>query len=955
MTATTQPLTHTALLLSPGELTELCSMFDSVHVERRANYMDYERFPLSEHEIKKHFKQIPEAAAALLYRFNNDDIKFETSQIRKRWAKEKSGIGEDVFVQRALLRYLNETSSQLFRFQDSLKVYQRVKNPATGNYRISACRLSAAPVTLSFEVSGNPEQGLELLTLVHIGDNSYELSELNRYHFLLSAEDVYYLMRHEDMLTLDWLQQRNPQQYRHDPSQLSQKVLLRLEEKYKVERHNLFAKTEIGGIPQHNVFLSEINDAYLMLTPRWNYEGFMEEGPWKETRETTLNGDLYVIRRNQEEEAAFVESLRTLHPNFARQNNGYFYVSFADAKKKQWFLKVYHQLLEQNVPVIGLDMLRHFRYSPHAIHTEMKLGKQEGNLVYLSIRVSFGNETASLSELQKLLLAKQHSILLKDNSIGVLTEEWLGQYSALIRHGKVHKDTIAVPQWIMMSMEQGEAKDALQQLTPQDWRQKWMQWQQGTEQVYAVPAQLKASLRPYQHKGFEWMTLLSEIGAGACLADDMGLGKTLQTICFLVYRHNLQPEQKSLIACPASLIYNWRNELEKFAPHLKTYVYNGTQRSSKDFFDSGSDILICSYGTLRSDIDELALVKWNVVTVDESQNIKNTAAQVTRAVYQLQAYNKIALSGTPVMNNTFDLYAQLQFLVPDLFGSAEFFRREYANPIDRDQDAEKIYALQQMTAPFILRRTKKQVATDLPEKTESVLWCEMSAEQKEVYENVKNQIRDSIFLNIKDGGMAKSKLNILQGIQKLRQVCGAPQLLSDADINCNQSVKLDMLMEELEQMKGNKALVFSQFKGMLHLIADKLTEAGIAFYHFDGDTPVAKRNELVQAFQEEDNEVRVFLISLKSGNAGLTLTAADYVFLVDPWWNNAVQQQAIDRTHRIGQTKSVFAYKMICRDTIEEKIVALQERKKSLSDELISEEDGFVKNLTEADVAYLFA
>jgi superfamily II DNA or RNA helicase len=954
MTATTQQTTHTALLLSPGELMELCSMFDSVHVERRANFIDYDRYPLSEHEIKRHFKHLPEAATALLYRFHNDDIKFETSQIKKRWAKEKSGIDEDVFVQRALLRYLNETCNQLFQFQDTLKIYQRVKNPATGNYRISACKLSTQPVGLSFEVTGNPEQGLELLTLVHIGDSCFEIQELNRYHFLVCTEDTYYIMRHEDVLTLDWLQQRNPRQYRHDPSQLSQKILLRLEEKYKVERNNLFAKTEIGGVPHNNVFLSEINDAYLMLTPRWNYEGFMEEGVWKELRETTRNGDLYLLRRNKEAEEDFVQFLRSLHPNFARQNNGYFYVSFADAKKKQWFLKVYHQLLEQNVPVIGLDMLRHFRYSPHAVHTEMKLGKQEGNLVYINLKVTFGAETASLSELQKLLTAKQHSILLKDNSIGVLTEEWLGQYSALIRHGKVSKDTIAVPQWIMMGMDQGEAKDQLQQLTPQDWRQKWMQWQQDGGQVYPVPEQLKATLRPYQQKGFEWMALLSEIGAGACLADDMGLGKTLQTICFLVYRHNLQPELKSMIVCPASLIYNWRNEIEKFAPHLKSFVYNGPQRSTKDFFEGGSDIMICSYGTMRSDIDQLALVKWNVVTVDESQNIKNSAAQVTRAVYQLQAQNKIALSGTPVMNNTFDLYAQLQFLVPDLFGSAEFFRREYANPIDRDQDADKIKELQQLTAPFILRRTKKQVATDLPEKTESVLWCEMSPEQKEVYENVKNQIRDSIFLNIKDGGMGKSKLNILQGIQKLRQVCGAPQLLSDTDIHCEQSVKLDMLMEELSQMKGNKALVFSQFKGMLHLIADKCTEAGIAFYHFDGDTPVAKRNELVQAFQEEDNDVRVFLISLKSGNAGLTLTAADYVFLVDPWWNNAVQQQAIDRTHRIGQTKSVFAYKMICRDTIEEKIVALQEKKKSLSDELISEEDGFVKNLTEADVAYLF-
>jgi SNF2 family DNA or RNA helicase len=259
-----------------------------------------------------------------------------------------------------------------------------------------------------------------------------------------------------------------------------------------------------------------------------------------------------------------------------------------------------------------------------------------------------------------------------------------------------------------------------------------------------------------------------------------------------------------------------------------------------------------------------------------------------------------------------------------------------------------------MTEPFILRRTKSQVATDLPEKTESVLWCEMGDEQKNIYEQIKNSIRDSIFLDIKQCGIAKSKLNILQGIQKLRQVCAAPQLLKDDEFDSQESIKIEVLMDELTSLKGNKALVFSQFKGMLHLIATKCREKGLSYFHFDGDTPIAMRNELVSKFQEEGNEVRIFLISLKSGNAGLTLTAADYVFLVDPWWNNAVQQQAIDRTHRIGQTKNVFAYKMICKDTIEEKIIALQQKKKVLSDELITEEEGFVKNMTEDDVAYLF-
>jgi len=341
--------------------------------------------------------------------------------------------------------------------------------------------------------------------------------------------------------------------------------------------------------------------------------------------------------------------------------------------------------------------------------------------------------------------------------------------------------------------------------------------------------------------------------------------------------------------------------------------------------------------------------------LDESHNIKTLYAQTTKAVYQIIAKHKIALSGTPIINNTFDLYAQLNYLLPGFLGSQEFFRKEYVLPIDRNKNTDKIEALQRLTNPFILRRTKAQVATDLPEKTELVLWCEMEEAQQEVYNTVKDSIRKSVFLNIKNEGLNKSKLSVLQGIIKLRQVCCSPLLLKD-DLNAHApSVKIEVLVDELlNNLSNNKVLVFSQFKEMLHLIAAQLQEHHIPFYHFDGDTKVEERRDLVEQFQAEDNTTNVFLMSLKTGNAGITLTAADYVFLVDPWWNAAIEQQAIDRTHRIGQTKNVFAYKMICRNTIEEKIIDIQNRKKTTSDALISEEEGFVKNLTQEDIAYLF-
>jgi SNF2 family DNA or RNA helicase len=385
-------------------------------------------------------------------------------------------------------------------------------------------------------------------------------------------------------------------------------------------------------------------------------------------------------------------------------------------------------------------------------------------------------------------------------------------------------------------------------------------------------------------------------------------------------------------------------------------VYHGNQRRAEQLQQEDIQVIITTYGTLRADAENILSQPYGVAILDESHNIKNPSAQVTRAVNSIKADTCMALSGTPVVNNTFDLYSQLNVVLPGMFGSREFFKREYADAIDRFADEEKIQALQKLTAPFILRRTKEQVAADLPEKTETILWCTMAARQRELYENIKEQIRSSLFLDIKTQGFAKSKLAVIQGILKLRQVCNSALLLpEDERSDCDTSVKTEVLLEELQNiLPGHKALVFSQFSTMLDLLAAECDQQGIAYYHFDGQTPANKRTEMVKAFQQEDNTVHLFLISLKAGNSGLTLTAADYVFLFDPWWNTAVQQQAIDRTHRIGQTKNVFAYKMICKDTIEEKIIRLQQKKKQLADDLVSADEGFVKALSEEDIAYLF-
>ena len=313
------------------------------------------------------------------------------------------------------------------------------------------------------------------------------------------------------------------------------------------------------------------------------------------------------------------------------------------------------------------------------------------------------------------------------------------------------------------------------------------------------------------------------------------------------------------------------------------------------------------------------------------------------------------LSGTPIQNNTYDLYAQFHFINPGLLGNREFFKTEFANPIDRNNDTEKSAQLRRLIYPFMLRRTKAQVEVDLPDKTETVLWCEMGKEQRAVYNDYKNYYRNALMEKIAEVGMAKAGMYVLEGLLRLRQVCDSPQLVKDNEVTTNKSIKIDELLREIEENSGgHKLLVFSQFTEMLHLIEENLRSQKVDYVYLDGSTPAQKRKEAVQTFQE-DPDIRVFLISLKAGGVGLNLTAADYVYIVDPWWNPAVEQQAIDRTHRIGQVNKIFAYKMICKDTVEEKILQLQQRKKQLANELVTEDAGFIKKLTKDDIAFLFS
>lgn len=942
------------LLLSPWMLNSAHPALDILEITKKDKLISFNNKPLDWPLVRKMFRDFPKPARDIMMDCSLEALTQLQQDINKLYQLQRNEITYEFFTEKALVQFWHKMFDGFKPYFPLVKWYHRKVQPGKKKYLTAPCSFTKYRPSLSFEVI-QTDGKLQLQTLIIINGAAYPLEGFTRSHFLLESKNEYFILSLHDYRTLQKLKGIDYSLYAHSPELFSQHVLTEIEGQYPVNRHNLFPVKEISITPINRILLTELNNSFLMLTPQWVYDSNIIDGEWKENFEVIKEGTAQLIKRNKQYEEAFVKTVEALHPNFPKQRNGYFYLSFADAQKKQWFLKVYHQLLQMDIEVVGMDMLQHFRYSPHPPATAMELLSENQQTLVYKMEVSFGKEKVGLAELQKMLLAGQKAVLLKDGSLGILNDDWMARYAALVKHGKIKQQQITLLRWMAVT-EQQSSNAAMGTTIQESWWKEWKRWQKEDDQLYPLPPNLEARLRPYQQKGYEWLLLLQKIGAGACLADDMGLGKTLQSISVIAAQLHRQPQSKIIIVCPASLLYNWQQELGKFTPSANVLVYHGAGRQKEALEEAATQVIITTYNTMRSDADLLGETFYDIAIIDESHNIKNPSTQITQAVMKLNAGFRLALSGTPVVNNTFDLYSQLNFSVPGLFGSREFFKREYADPIDYRQDEEKIAALKKMTASFILRRTKEQVAKDLPEKTEAVLWCDMGMEQREVYNAILEQTRSSIFLEIKTSGLAKTKLSILQGMTRLRQACASPLLLPEEDrMNCSDSVKADVLMDELSNILGNhKALVFSQFSSMLDLLAEKCNQQGIAYYHFNGQTAPSKRTEMINQFQDPDNKVNLFLISLKAGNAGITLTAADYVFLFDPWWNTAVQDQAVDRTHRIGQTKNVFAYKMICKNSIEEKIILLQQKKKKLSEELISADDGFVKTLTEEDVAYLF-
>lgn len=566
----------------------------------------------------------------------------------------------------------------------------------------------------------------------------------------------------------------------------------------------------------------------------------------------------------------------------------------------------------------------------------------------LKAKIKFGEFEIPFSEIRKCILKGTTEIKLPNGEIGVIPESWITRYKDLFAFSSQSDDGITLNK-IHVSLVQELKEGSLAKVTMDRKLEKLLSFDKIEE--YDTPASFKGLLRPYQLAGYNWLRFLEDYNFGGCLADDMGLGKTIQALALLQHQKNESPDGTSLLIMPTSLLYNWEMEAKKFAPSLKILNYTGVNRVKKSARFSKYDLVITSYGTTRIDTEILAEFYFNYIILDESQAIKNPSSLISKKVRELKSRRKLILTGTPIENSTLDLWSQLSFLNPGLLGNEAYFKKEYLIPIEKRRDEVKTIKLNSIIKPFLLRREKGQVAEDLPEKVINVRYCTMSDEQKEIYEEEKNAFRSKILDVIETDGMGKSHMILLQGLTQLRQIANHPKMVNPAYEGSSGKLEAVTYMIEDTISKGHKVLIFSQFVKHLKIVSDYLQSKNITFSYLDGSTK--DRQKEVETFQNDPN-VPVFLISLKAGGTGLNLTQADYVFLLDPWWNPAVEAQAIDRAHRIGQTQKVFAYKFVTKDTIEEKILKLQEHKQKLASDLITVEESFVKSLSHTDIQQLF-
>ena len=729
---------------------------------------------------------------------------------------------------------------------------------------------------------------------------------------------------------------------------LSKKYLNELQIDYK--GYSFIENTNLEGIPQITIEkISQDNSLYLKVDLLYSgmTQSFIDEN----------HLDKIIVINNLEKNvyhATPVGSIDTILDEITTsltkyqkklKKNSSFYVDddnliiITEAVAKEFITK---ELLElaTKYKVLGTDKLT--KYNMKTVKPKL-IGRLNHSIDFLEgeLQLEIGNEKFGLLEVLAKL-KKDSYIVLGDGTNAIINQKYIKKLEKVFK--KTDDKNVKISFFDLPLIDE-LIEDKILKKEIEKGREFFI----GINEIknYDAPIpNLNAVLREYQEYGYKWLSYLSDNHLGGCLADDMGLGKTLQAIALLTKIHSDSRKKRSLVVMPKSLIYNWENEIQKFSPNLKIGIYYGNGRELSVFKEN--EVILTTYGTVRNDISKIKKYKFELIILDESQNIKNTNAQITKAIMLLNGNNRVALSGTPVENNLSELYSLFRFLNPSMFGTQDEFNKYYAAPIHKDNDSEAIKELRKKIYPFILRRIKKDVLKDLPDKIEKTLHVDMNPEQKAFYEERRLYYYNMIHENIKTKGIGKSHFYILQALNELRQITSCPESKNPHIVSSKRQVVIENILDALEN--NHKVLVFANYIQSIEDICKDLERNNIKYLSMTGATK--DRQLLVNKFQN-DSEYKVFVMTLKTGGVGLNLTAADTIFIYDPWWNKTVENQAVDRAYRLGQDRTVFSYKIILKDSIEEKILKLQEVKTKLVENIISEDDGTMKILNEDDIEFL--
>jgi len=796
-----------------------------------------------------------------------------------------------------------------------------------------------------FFISGNKKTSLLKMDLIEIGNTSLWVFDFDsRTFYEYKNQENFDIAR--KIIKLPKKLELNEKELKEFFDKYYQKIL----NNFKFNVSNTLKRQVKSVIPTAKLYLEKFGTS-AKVKLKFNYSG-KEIDYFSSNKDIVLleNDILFDIARDREYEDEIVENL-----------NGMCIVT--DEKSDEFIIEgdlidfvanEIPKIIKKGILVLGEENLFNFKIVKNKPKMDMNVSK---NADWFEIKgeVKFGKDIVDIKEVLESIFKNKRFVKLSDGKEAIIPKEWIknlknysGFFDLTEEDYRLSKYHVSILDNLMelsanTSMDKGVSKiisnfKNFDKIKP-----------------YVLPKKIKAQLRDYQKSGFDWLCFLRDFGVNGILADDMGLGKTLQTLSLLQKIKDEKIKKPFLVVVPTSLIFNWKNEIKKFTPDLDVYIHHGSKRISSDSklkkMLNEKNLIITTYGVLRNDLKMLTNFEFEYIVLDEGQVIKNPFSISAKTVFSLKGKNKLVLSGTPIQNNLTDLWSLFHFLNPGYLGGYEFFKENFVVPIEKEHNKVASDSLKKLIGPFLLRRTKKIISDELPDKTEIILRSSFSKEEKNIYESWKEYYKNEIKQIIKEKSVGKSKMKILEGLMKLRQICLHPKMIDSEYIGS--SSKFDLLMMEIEKVvsEGHKVLVFSSFVKMLTIVKEEFEKKGINYSYLDGKTK--NREKIVSKFQNSE-EAEAFLISIKAGGLGLNLTSADYVFIVDPWWNPAVEMQAMDRAHRIGQKKKVFVYKMITEDSIEEKILDLQKSKKKLVKDLIVEEEGLLKNINIDEIKKIF-